>query len=139
MAAFAVDGNFPPGYMLLTMQRLTRYKPALVAVLLLSPAAALSTSVAGASLPDGAQSLGENRFKLTKNWEDALKFYKSVYPPAKYPRKSIVNQPGIKAVHIENPDPKPGSWDGLNVYEMQSEVRVFVLVAPGGEKKGKKK
>ena len=36
----------------------------------------------------------------------------------------------MKAVHIENPDAKPGQWEGLNVYELKNETRIFVLVRP---------
>ena len=48
-----------------------------------------------------------------------------------------MNQPGIKAVHITNPEAKPGGWDGLNVYELRGETRVFVLVSPK-ERKGRR-
>jgi hypothetical protein len=29
-----------------------------------------------------------------------------------------------------NPDARPGTWEGLNVYEIKGETRVFVLVKP---------
>ena len=77
-----------------------------------------------------------NRFQVDRSYEDTLKFFKTVYPPAKYPRRSIANQPGIKAVHIENPEAKPGGWDGLNVYELKGETRIYVLVAPKERKAG---
>ena len=44
---------------------------------------------------------------------------------------SVANQPGLKAVHIENPEARPGGWEGLNVYDIRGETRVFVLVMPG--------
>ena len=51
-----------------------------------------------------------------------------------------VNQPSIKAVHIANPEPKKGGWEGLNVYELKGETRVFVVVSEEEEKprKGKR-
>ena len=43
-------------------------------------------------------------------------------------RRPIADQPGSRALHIENPEPRAGQWDGLNVYELKGEVRVFVLL-----------
>ncbi len=116
------------------MRAHSRYKPALAAVFWLWPAAALAEKVAGAVLPDGVKAVGEGRFRVEKGYEETLKFFRTVYPAAKYPRKPIANQPGIKAVHIANPEAKPGAWEGLNVYELKGETRVFVLVAPVDEK-----
>jgi hypothetical protein len=117
---------------------------ALSALALATPALVRAEKAAGAALPDEARQVEPNRFRIDKNYDDTLKFYKVVYPPAKYPRKAIVNQPGIKAVHIDNPEVRPGGWEGLNVYELNGETRVFVLVAPREkekekEKKGRKK
>lgn len=112
----------------LTVRRLSRYKPALVAALLLfAPGLAAALNVAGAMLPDEARKIGENRYRLERDYESIVKFYRATYPP-RYTRKPIADQPGVKAVHIENPDAKPGQWEGLNVYEVKGEVRIFVLV-----------
>ena len=113
------------------MVPLTRYKAALAAVFLAAPGLALAEKVAGATLPDGARALEPYRYRIDRSYEDALKFFKVVYPPARYPRKAIANQPGLKAVHIENPEARPGGWEGLNVYELKGETRVFVLTMPG--------
>ena len=113
-----------------------RYKAALVAILFAAPALARAERVAGAVLPDEAAPVEANRFRVDKSYDDTLKFYRTVYPPSKFPRKPIVSQPGIKAVHIENPEARPGGWEGLNVYELKGETRVFVLVAPKERKAG---
>lgn len=85
--------------------------------------------VRGAWLPGGSARIAEDRYRAPSGWEETLKFYKNTYPPAKYPRRSIVNQPSIKAVHIVNGE--GGDWEGLNVYELQGgEVRLFVLARP---------
>ncbi len=120
---------------LLTTRALLRYKAALVVLLLAAPAVARAERVAGAQLPAGSRRIEPNRYRIEGNYADALKFFRTVYPPAKYPRRQIVNQPGIKALHIENPAPRPGGWDGLNVYELRGETRVFVLVSPVDEEK----
>jgi hypothetical protein len=107
-----------------------RYKAALAAACLAGPAAARAERVAGAALPDEARPVEVNRYRVARSYEETLKFYKMVYPPGRFPRRTIVNQPGVKAVHIENPEARPGGWDGLNVYELKGETRVFVLVSP---------
>jgi hypothetical protein len=115
-----------------------RYKAALVAVCVAVPAFARAERVAGALLPDEARLVEPNRYRVEKTYDETLKFFRSVYPPARFPRKPIANQPGVKAVHIENPEAKPGGWEGLNVYELRGETRVFVLVAPRPDSKEKK-
>jgi hypothetical protein len=79
----------------------------------------------GAKLPDGAKKVGEHRYRAPSNYEQTMKHYKSVYGPT-YPRKNIINQPGIKAVHIVNPSSK-GDWAGINIYESNDEVRIYVV------------
>jgi hypothetical protein len=113
----------------LTANPFARYKAALAAGFLALPGLAAAERVAGATLPDEVRQLEPQRYRVEKKtYEETLKFYKAVYPPARYPRRPIANQPGLRGVHIENPEPRPGSWDGLNVYELQGETRVFVLV-----------
>jgi len=111
----------------LTVHPPARYKAALAAVFLALPALA-AEKVAGATLPDDARQVAENRYRVDKSYEETLRFFRSVYPPARFPRKPIVSQPGVKAVHIANPEARAGSWEGLNVYELKGETRVFVLV-----------
>jgi hypothetical protein len=99
--------------------------------------------VLGVQLPDGAQKVGENRYRLTEDYEGALKYFRLMMPGDRFPRKAIINQPGVKAVHIRNPARK--LFDGLNIYEANGEVRVFIVAAPppppvkATPKKGKKK
>jgi hypothetical protein len=110
-----------------------RYKRALVAVLLAAPGLALAAEpvkVAGALLPDDAVTVGEMRYQTQKSWEETLKFFRSLYGPGKYTRRPIADQPALKAIHIENPDARPGGWEGLNVYEAKGQTRIFVLVKP---------
>ena len=87
--------------------------------------AAGAETVSGAQLPDGAQKVGENRYRAPQDYEETLKYYRTVYPAAAYPRRPIVNQPGVKAVHIVNPSGK--NFEGLNIYEANDEVRIYVV------------
>jgi hypothetical protein len=85
-------------------------------------------TVIGAQLPDGSQKVGENRYRAPHDFEETMKYYRTVYPVQAYPRKSIVNQPGVKAVHIVNPSGK--NFEGLNIYEANDEVRIYVVPVP---------
>lgn len=106
--------------------------------LVTSAAAFAGESVLGAVLPDTAQKVAELRYRIRGTMEDAMKFYKNVYPPQTYPRKNIANQPGVKAIHLANPNGK--GWEGLNIYEANDEVRIYVVpVGDSGKKKPKKK
>lgn len=111
------------------MAPISRYKAALAALFLAAPGLAYpeAVKVAGALLPEGAEKIAENRYRVPKSWDETIKFYRQTYG-VKFARRPIADQPGVKAVHIDNPEAKPGSWEGLNVYEAKSEVRVFVLV-----------
>src|SRR6266550_716554 len=90
-----------------------------------------------AVFPEGAHKVAENRYKAAGDWESVDKFYKKELPRNVYPRKQIVNQPGIKAQHIVNPSGK--GWEGLNIYETNDEVRIYVVVAADSGKKKKTK
>jgi hypothetical protein len=111
------------------MSPLPRYKAALAALFLAAPGLARAEKVAGAVLPDEAVKVGENRYRVPKSYEETLRFFRSVYP-GRFTRRPIADTPAVKAVHIENPDARPGQWEGLNVYELRNETRVFVLVKP---------
>jgi hypothetical protein len=104
-----------------------RYKAALAALLLLPGLALAAEKAGGAIVPDDAAKIGENRYRSPRSYEETLKFYRGVYGP-RYSRRPIADTPSVKAVHIENPDAKPGQWEGLNVYELKNEARIFVLV-----------
>ena len=112
----------------MTMGPGPRYKAALAAVFLALPGIAPATERAGGAIvPDDSVKIGENRFRSPRSYEETVKFYRGVYGP-RYTRRPIADTPGVKAVHIENPDAKPGQWEGMNVYELRGETRLFVLV-----------
>jgi hypothetical protein len=79
----------------------------------------------GFTLPGGAVKVDDERYRLAQAWDDARRFYRSVYPPAKFPRSTLPNTAGVRAEHIENPG--GGAWEGVNIYENKGEVRVFIL------------
>ncbi len=91
----------------------------------------------GAQVPDGSRKVAEHRFHSGNDFEGTLKFYKNVYPAPQFPRKAVVNQPGVKAIHISNPSGR-GGWEGLNVYEANDETRIYVVPADGSAKKKKR-
>ena len=112
----------------MTMTGAPRYKAALAAFMVAFPGVSLAEKVAGLNLPDGARRIGENRYQVDRKYDEALSHFRTALPPGKYPRRTIAEQAGMKAVHIENPEAKPGSWEGLNLYEVKGETRIFILV-----------
>jgi len=84
--------------------------------------------VKGAQLPGGCQQVGEDRYKSPSNWRDTMQWFldgpRATYKG--YPRSWIVNQPGIRGIHIVNNSGK-GEWEGLNIYELDNETRIFVV------------
>lgn len=93
-----------------------------------TPGAALAADPGahGAVLPAGSTRIGPDRFDVGMSWQQAVKWFDKQYPHAKYPRSEIVNRPGLRAIHLEN-KPAAGRWEGLNLYEYEGRVRVFVL------------
>jgi hypothetical protein len=98
---------------------------ALAAALVLVSLPAFAEQVLGAQLPDEARKVAELRYRTSKDWDDTLKYFRTVYPKEKFPRRDIVNQPGIRAIHIQNPAAK--GWEGLNIYQKDDEVRIYVV------------
>jgi hypothetical protein len=82
----------------------------------------------GAKLPENSRAVGEHRFRSPTDWTGTLKYYKTTYTGANYPRKAIINQPNVRAIHIVNASGK-GQWEGLNIYETNDEVRITVVAA----------
>jgi len=81
----------------------------------------------GFILPPGAVKIDDDRYRLPSGWDEVQRFYRNTYPAAKYPRHTLRNQAGVRAIHIVNP--KQGEeWIGVNMYEAaRGEVRVYVL------------
>jgi hypothetical protein len=89
--------------------------------------------VHGFPLPTGAVRVDDDRFRLPLSWEDTLRFYRNLYPPAKYPRRTLPNQNGVRALHLANVR-ATDEWEGVNLYESgRGEVRIFVLVRRGAQ------
>lgn len=100
-------------------------RPLGAALLTLWATVAGAEVVSGAQLPDGSQKVGENRYRAPRDFEATVDYYKAVYSTSNYPRRQIVNQPGVKAVHIVNPSGK--NFAGLNIYEANEEVRIYIV------------
>jgi hypothetical protein len=83
-----------------------------------------NTESPGVQLPPGSSKVGRGRFRSPSNWADTIRFFDRQYTG--YPRITIVNQPGLRAIHIPNRN-KRSSWEGINIYELGSETRIFVL------------
>ena len=82
----------------------------------------------GATLPKWARKIGEHRFQSPWDWHTTIRWLNKTYTSrAEYPRIRIVNQPGVKAIHLKNAR-KRGGWEGMNVYQLaDGRVRFYVL------------
>lgn len=112
-------------------------KRLVAAAVLLLAGPALAEQVLGAQLPDQAKKVAELRYRTSQDWDDTWKYFKNVYPKEKYPRRDIINQPGVRAVHLSNPSGK--GWEGLNIYQANDEVRIYVVPSGTAAKKPTKK
>jgi hypothetical protein len=102
---------------------------AFAAALLLAPAGhgAGEFRYRGFMLPGGAVKVDDDRFRLLQNWDEMRRFYRANYPPARFPRRTLRNQAGLRAMHMPNPA-QNGEWEGVNIYENgRGEVRIYVI------------
>ena len=97
---------------------------------LCAPPALAEKTVHGAILPAGSREVGTDRYRSPEGFQETLKFYGKTYSPERFPRVEIADLPGVRAVHLSNPE-RRGGWDGLNIYELNGETRIFVLARPG--------
>ncbi len=88
-------------------------------------------------LPDGSKKVAENRYRSPHDWEYTWKSLDRNLPASSYPRKAIINQPGIKARYIANPSGH-GGWEGINVYQTPEDIRMYVVLTDDSGKRGRK-
>jgi hypothetical protein len=110
-------------------------------VVVFALAAGAEERVLGAVLPSSAHKVAELRYRVSEDWEGINKFYRNTYLDKEYPRRNIVNQPGVKAFAILNPSAR--GWEALNIYQANEEIRVYVVPSESttktkGKKSGKK-
>jgi len=83
----------------------------------------------------------EGRWESPRSYDDTLKYYRRVFRYSGGVRwRHIVNLPGIKANHLQSLRKKT-EWSGINIYEDQGHVRIYVIKRPEPppEKKKRKK
>lgn len=105
--------------------------------LCLAPVGAAAAVVDGVQLPDGVRKVGEGRYRSTLSYEKTLEYFRAVYAPRTHRRIPIINQPGVRAMHIAFPS--GNKYAGLNVYEDKAglrEVRIFLVPRSPKPKKG---
>jgi len=79
-------------------------------------------------LPPGAQPLAEQgRYASSRNFDETLDFYKYhfKYHGGGVRWRNVVNLPHIRAKHVQSLKPTP--WQGINIYEYNGRVRIFVV------------
>ena len=84
----------------------------------------LKAPVAAGSVP-----LSEpGRYRANRGFDDLIDYYKRMFKTdsASVRWHTIINQPGLRAKHLASLR-KSTEWEGLNIYEHGSEVRLFVV------------
>ena len=67
------------------------------------------------------------RFRSPYSYDETIEFYERVFKNTTGVRwRNVVNLPSVKAKHIDCLRKKT-HWDGINIYEKQGEVRIYVL------------
>jgi hypothetical protein len=90
----------------------------------------------GVELPPLSQQVGQDRYRITLKFFEAIKYFHLSYKGL-LQEKWIIRQPGIRAIHLVNTG--PGDWDGVNIYEKDDEVRVYILARATPPKKERRK
>ncbi len=87
--------------------------------------------VYGAPLLPGAHEESEaGRYMALRNYDDVLEFYEKLFKGnAKVRFRKIVNQPTVKATHLQNLAPSVGGWAGINIYEVNGRTYLYFLKA----------
>ena len=81
-----------------------------------------------APLVPGAVALEERgRYRSARTFQETLDFYRRLFNQTGGVRwRNVVNLPGIKAKHVDSLRNRT-RWEGINIYEKQGEVRVYVI------------
>jgi hypothetical protein len=99
-----------------------------VIALSMLPAAAYADIPVKAPVAAGSVPLSERgRYKVNRGFDDVIEYYKRMFknePGVRW--YNIINQPGIRAKHLASLR-KNTEWEGINIYERGSEVRLFVI------------
>jgi hypothetical protein len=76
--------------------------------------------------PPGEMQKGA-RFVSSRNYAETLKFYRKLWRGNdNIEFRKIATTPNVKAVYIINKD-MASAWEGINIYEIKGETRIFVL------------
>jgi hypothetical protein len=84
--------------------------------------------VLGAPIPSGSRKLDDvQRVASSRDYDDTIEFYEKLFKGnSNYRWRPILTAPGLKAVHFQNIK-SVGGWSGLNIYEHNNRVRIYVL------------
>jgi hypothetical protein len=107
-----------------------------VAAGLLWVGAASATTAYGALLIDDSVKVGPDRYRVPKDkdWDKVMRAYRSAYGKTTgIIFRNIATTPEVKALHIENTSPNR-TWEGINIYETNGEIFLYVIKAESGSK-----
>lgn len=86
-------------------------------------------------IPSESKKTGKNRYRSLLDWDKTLSAYRKVYGRDGNTAWFDIDAPArVKGVYIQNL--RPGqSWEGINVYEADGKVQIFVVPADRASRK----
>jgi len=101
------------------------------ALLVASTARASEFPMEAPVVPQAVPLAEPGRYRSNRSFDETIEFYERLFRRTGGVRwYNVINLPGIKAKHIESLRSK-SDWEGINIYEYQNEVRLFVIVRDG--------
>ena len=78
------------------------------------------------------------RYQSARSYDETIDYYERVFKNTAggVRWRSVVNIPGVKAKHVECLKKKT-NWEGINIYELNGEVRFYVIPRDKGKNKAK--
>ncbi len=105
----------------------------LAALLTAAWLAAVELPVEAPILP-GATALSEvGRYQSSRSYAETVEYYRRLFARTGGVRwRNIVNFPDLRAKHVASLRRKT-AWQGINIYEKQGQVRIYVVPRPESE------
>ena len=98
------------------------------------PSPARAEKIHGVSLPTDAVKVGEDRYRSPKRYRKAIRHFRSLFRGKGIVWTPIRGNPRVQGVHIANLRPNR-KWDGINVYEADRKVTIYVVKAEDAPQK----
>jgi hypothetical protein len=102
-------------------------------------APAVAAKVHGAFVLDESVKIGEGRYQSQRDWDKTVRFFRSVYDRTSgVVWHDIATTPRVRARFLENTK-RDQAWEGINLYEVDGKVFIYVIARDAAAKLKKEK